>query len=216
MSYMSDNSQGYVYTDRIAKIYQYLRRCKVRDGLSKLDFITKSTMVSNILMSECTDKYTIEAGSLSYVKMYCGNDKDIPKLFGTKISKCLKEVAEIARICASGKPAELKTLENGFSLYAKNVYATKLYIDVIYLFSGPCKSTLEIDGEHLKIGKSKVTIGGDNTLKLSEVQSMTLELVQERYDSLGYVNLDLSEGLRFWVKRYAEKSGLDFIDLIKD
>ena len=214
MSYMSDNNEGYVYTDRIAKIYQYLRGCKVKEGVSKCDFITKSTMVSNILMSECTDKYTIEAGALSSVKMYCGNDKNISKIFGTKISKCLKEVSEIARICASGKPAEIKTLERNFSIYAKNVYATKLYIDVIYLFSGPCKSTLEIDGEHLKIGKSKVTIGGDNVLKLSEVQSMTLELVQERYDSLGYINLDLTNGLKFWVKRYAEKSGLDFMELI--
>jgi hypothetical protein len=171
-------------------------------------------MVSNILMSECTDKIAIEAGALSYVEPYCGKDKNIRRIFGTKVGKCLKEVAEVAELCLSENKADQKSIEHK-SIYAKNIYATKLYLDVIYMFSGPIKSTLEIDGEILKIGKSKVTIGGDNVMKLTEVQSLTLELVQERYALLGYINVDLAQGLRFWVKRYAEKSGLDFMELIK-
>ena len=159
------------YTHRLMRLLTLVHSLPLKDNFPRDEFIIRSAMISNILIADYHDKLTIEAGTLSYITQYCPYQskaeqkyihEQITDHFGKKRTDLVKEVEELRLAFLNEYNVE------GFSKYAKDIYAIHIYLDLVNMLN--LTDTKVLDGEliKVKIAKKELKIDKDHKLAIGD------------------------------------------------
>lgn len=215
------------FTHRLMRVLGFVHAMPIRDGFPKDEFVIRSAAISNILIADMHDKMSIEAGTLSFIPQYCPYDTDkekrwvhkqITDLFGKKRLDLFKEVEEL-------RQAFLKDYDvKGFSQYAKCIYATHIYLDLVNAVNSfsPVKV---VDGEVLKVrnakkptkiandciipqGEEYITIDGDK-MDMPRFYAYMVAMAEWKLEELDWGHHNIKMSLRELCKQIRDTKGVE-------
>lgn len=193
---------------RIARMFNYINRCKVTNGGSKTDLILRASMTNSLISNAFANKLESEAATLAWIPQYCNfNKKSMAENFGQDVKNLVGEV-KLIRDEFNDDDQDIDKL-NSFSAYSKNIYLYHCYVDMVFLFTGKKKSIV-IDGVMYEYKNKKYLDDAGEWSPIKLFHQHNIDLLTWKLGELTIEGLGIRQALHELVGQYKSQKGYEF------
>lgn len=201
-----EQSSPYMYFHRVARIYRLLATIDVQKG-RKFEFMSKTSMIGNMLTLTHADKLLFEGGMLSFIPQFAEKDCKvlIKKNFGPDVAALVYQTEELRQEFIVGS---IERNIKSYSTLTKTIHLYQTYLELTHAFAQE-SGKVYFDGEVYIVKDGQVNINGVMH-PIEKFHQFIVQIVEWKLPLLEYSCHTIRQCLREVLNQYSKQKGFAF------